>query len=83
MALYIKDPGVDDLAEQLRVTLKATTKTDAVRQALRNELARQKEAMPMPDRLHVLQDLAAEWLPASVEGVDMKDLMDKLWEEGA
>lgn len=83
MALYIKDPGVDDLAEQLRVTLKATTKTDAVRQALRNELARQKEAMRMPDRLHALQDLAAEWLPAPVEGVDMKDLMDKLWEEGA
>lgn len=40
MPLYVKDPEVDDLAVHL-MTLLRTTKTDAVRRALRNEIARQ------------------------------------------
>nr|WP_279596629.1 type II toxin-antitoxin system VapB family antitoxin [Methylobacterium sp. J-001] len=40
MALYVKDPQVDDLVVHL-MTLLGTTKTDAVRQALQNEIAGQ------------------------------------------
>jgi len=40
MALYVKDPQVDDLVVHL-MTLLGTTKTDAVRQALQNEITRQ------------------------------------------
>lgn len=40
MPLYVKDPQVDALATHL-MTLLGTSKTDAVRRALRNEIARQ------------------------------------------
>jgi antitoxin VapB len=41
MALYIADSQTSELAEELSKLL-GTTKTDAVRRALREELARQK-----------------------------------------
>lgn len=41
MPLYVKDPQVDALADEL-MALKGSTKTEAVRQALRNEIARTK-----------------------------------------
>ncbi|KMO22845.1 type II toxin-antitoxin system VapB family antitoxin [Methylobacterium indicum] len=41
MALFIKDPEVDALAQEL-AALKRTTKTEAVRQALRGEIERVK-----------------------------------------
>lgn len=41
MALYIKDPQVDALAQELAVLTRAT-KTEAVRQALQNEITREK-----------------------------------------
>lgn len=41
MALYVKDPDVDALAQEL-ASLKRTTKTEAVRQALRGEIDREK-----------------------------------------
>lgn len=41
ITLYVKDPQVDALAEQL-AALTRTTKTEAVRQALQNEIAREK-----------------------------------------
>lgn len=44
MALFVKDPEVDALAERL-MTLKHLNKTEAVRQALKNEVARE-EAKP-------------------------------------
>ncbi len=39
MPLYVKDPQVDALADEL-TALRGSTKTEAVRQALRNEIAR-------------------------------------------
>lgn len=41
MPLYVKDPQVDALADEL-TALKGSTKTEAVREALRNEIARTK-----------------------------------------
>lgn len=41
MPLYVKDPQVDALAVEL-TALKGSTKTEAVREALRNEIARTK-----------------------------------------
>ena len=41
MPLYVKDPQVDALADEL-MALRGSTKTEAVRQALRNEIARAK-----------------------------------------
>lgn len=41
MPLYVKDPQVDALAEQL-AGLTRTSKTEAVRQALQDEITREK-----------------------------------------
>ena len=41
MALYVKDPEVDHLATRL-AGLRNTTKTEALKRALRNELEREE-----------------------------------------
>lgn len=46
MALFIKDPEVDALAQEL-ASLKRTTKTEAVRQALRGEIDREKDRLDL------------------------------------
>lgn len=81
MPLYIKDSGVDELAEQVRVRLGAATKTDAVRQALRHELERHEKAVPLREKLAALQQRAHDRLGLPVPGIDMKKLMDDLWDE--
>lgn len=82
MALYIKDSSVDHLAEQVRLRLGARTKTDAVRAALQHELERAEAEIPLRDKLAALRARARERLGPPVHGVDMKKLMDELWEEG-
>jgi antitoxin VapB len=49
MALYVKDPDVDALAQEL-ASLKRTTKTEAVRQALRGEIDREKDRLDLVAR---------------------------------
>ena len=48
MALYIKDPEVDALAGKLAAATKSN-KTEAVREALRNELARHRAKPSVAD----------------------------------
>lgn len=83
VALYIRDSSVDDLAEQVRARLGARNKTEAVRTALRNELARAAAATPLRKRLDAVRERARRELGPPVPGIDMKKLMDELWEEGA
>ena len=82
MALYVRDPVVDDLAEQVRAKIGARTKTEAVRQALVHELERHEQSVPLRVKLAALQEKAQEHLGLPVSGVDMKKLMDDLWEAG-
>lgn len=82
MALYIKDQTVDELAEKVRIELGMRTKTDAVRLALKHELERTTRKKPLGERLAALQDQAAHSLHAPVAGVNMKQIMDDLWDEG-
>lgn len=49
MALFVKDPEVDALAQEL-ASLKRTTKTEAVRQALRGEIDREKDKFDLVAR---------------------------------
>lgn len=46
MVLYVKDPDVDALAQEL-ASLKRTTKTEAVCQALRGEIDREKDRLDL------------------------------------
>ena len=49
MPLYVKDPRVDTLAEEL-TAIKRTSKTEAVRQALQNEIAREKSKLDLVEQ---------------------------------
>lgn len=51
MALYIRDPEVDELAVRLQELTRAPTKTDAVRTALKNEIERKQSEIPLIERL--------------------------------
>lgn len=82
MPLFIKDDTVDHMAEQLRLRIGARTKTDAVRMAIMHELERVENQTPLRDKLAALQERARERLGAPVHDIDMKKLMDELWEEG-
>ncbi|QNQ64461.1 type II toxin-antitoxin system VapB family antitoxin (plasmid) [Brucella sp. 6810] len=81
MPLFIKDDSVDHMAEQLRLRIGARTKTDAVRMAIMHELERVESQIPLRDKLAALRERARERLGPPVHGVDMKKLMDELWEE--
>lgn len=83
MPLYIKDSSVDELAEQVRKRLGARTKTDAVRVALQHELQRVKTETPMRERLAAARRLAREELGPPVPDIDIKQVMDEIWEDGA
>ncbi|MDW6025874.1 type II toxin-antitoxin system VapB family antitoxin [Mesorhizobium sp. BAC0120] len=83
MALYIKDSTVDDLAEQVRVRLGARTKTAAVRAALKHELQRIEAEIPLREKLTALRTRARERLGPPLHDIDLKKLMDELWEEGS
>ena len=55
MPLNIRSEKVNQLAEIL-ATRKRINKTDAVKQALENELRRLDQALPLRERLRSLQD---------------------------
>lgn len=54
MPLNIRDEEVNQLAKRLAIR-KGLNKTDAVRAALENELRRLDEAIPLRERVRVLQ----------------------------
>ncbi len=55
MPLNIRDEDTNRLAEKLATRMR-TTKTAAVKLALRNELARVEQSIPLRDRLRPLQN---------------------------
>jgi antitoxin VapB len=77
MPLYIKDPDVDALATELAVT-KRVNKTEAVREALKHELDRER-AKPTVAELAVrfCRELRARGRPTSGRPADKK-FYDKL-----
>lgn len=80
MPLYVKDPQVDALATQL-MTLLGTSKTDAVRRALQNEIERQAGKQDLvawtSDFVRALHDRAGP----NPKPVD-KAFIDSLYERG-
>ncbi|MFD2182314.1 type II toxin-antitoxin system VapB family antitoxin [Rhodoplanes azumiensis] len=80
MALFIRDPAVDALAEEVRRLTRARTKTEAVRNALLAQLAQARRALPMRDRLARAQALADSMGPSDPT-VDLKAWSDAMWDE--
>jgi antitoxin VapB len=80
MSLYIRDDEVDALARQLQSAIKAPTKTEAVRIALKRELERANAALPLRDRIKKFQD-AVDALGPRDPDFDQKKFMDEGWGE--
>jgi antitoxin VapB len=78
MALFIRDAEVEALAEQVRKLTKAKTKTEAVRRALKAQLAQARRAAPLEDRLARAKELADAMGPSD-PSFDMKAYTDEMW----
>jgi len=78
MPLYIKDPEVDRLTQEL-VTLTKSSKVDAVKIALKHEIANHKSRLPMRERLAASLSLARAAGPFAAG--DHKRETDEMWGE--
>lgn len=78
MPLYIKDPEVDKLADEL-IGLTKTSKTEAVRSALLHEIASYRQRMPIEQRLARTLAYAQEIGPFAPG--DHKKETDEMWGE--
>ena len=79
MALYIRDDEVDALAKQVQVATKASSKTEAVRSALKHELERVRKEVPLKERIKLIQDEVRAMGPDD-PNLDMKEFMDEMWD---
>lgn len=77
MALFIRDPEVDGLAEELKRLTRSVSKTEAVRTALRERVDELRRAQP-GDRLARAKALADAMGPTSPD-FDMKRFTDEMW----
>jgi len=75
--LSIRDPRAAALAKQLAAQRK-TTMTEAIIVALENELKREHEKLPLPDRLARLADKARRLAGPDARDVT-KDEIDEIW----
>lgn len=79
MPLYVKDDDVAQLAHQLKEATGARSVTDAVRVALRHELARVRESLPLTGRLDKALAIADAMGPTD-PAFDMRRFSDEMWE---
>ncbi|MFC6447637.1 type II toxin-antitoxin system VapB family antitoxin [Shinella zoogloeoides] len=78
MPLYIKDPEIDRLTEEL-ISITKTSKVDAVRDALKHEIAKRKAALPVRERLAKSIAMAREAGPFAPG--NHKQETDDMWSE--
>ena len=78
MPLNIRSREVDELATRLAERL-GTTKTEAVRRALANEIERAEPQLSLAERIRPIQERIAAW-PKSGLAAD-KAFYDSLYEE--
>ena len=79
-SLYIRDSDVDELAKKVQKLTNAPNKTEAVRRALENELARAKETIPLVEHIRKIQDEVAVQLGPHPKSFDMKAFSDDMWD---
>lgn len=76
MPLYIEDPEVDRLTNEL-IGLTGTSKVDAVRDALKDAIAGRKAKLPMRERL--AKTLAMAEAAGPFHPGDHKKETDEMW----
>ena len=82
MALFIRDAGVDALAEEVRRLTHAKTKTEVVRLALQAQLSEIRRALPLKERLKRAKALADQMGTGDTD-FDMKTFSDEMWGEAS
>lgn len=78
MAFHIRDPKTDALVREL-ATKRGIGLTDAVREAVENELRRERQKIPVMERLKPLFD-EIDAMPKTGLEAD-KAFYDSLWED--
>ncbi|MDB5524843.1 MAG: hypothetical protein JWM58_2606 [Rhizobium sp.] len=81
MALYIRDPEVDLLVAEVQRLTGTATKTEAVKNALKKEIAAAEAELPLAERIKALQERAARLGFVHNPDIDMKAFMDEQWGE--
>ncbi len=76
--LSIRDPRAAELAKELAKRRK-TNMTEAIVTALENELRREREKVPLPERLSKLAEKARALAGPNARDVT-KDEIDAMWE---
>ena len=79
MALYVKDPEVDRMAAEL-AEIRKTTKTEALKQALRNELEREDKETFVQRAVEFARRVRAQGNPERGQPAD-KAFRDSLYED--
>ena len=79
MSLYIRDPKVNELADEVMRRLGSKTKTEAVRYALESVLKQANEKPSLKERVRKYQDEIAALGPRD-PNFDEKAFMDEMWE---
>lgn len=80
MPLFVRDDEITAMAGELQKLTKAPSKTEALRLALRNELARTRSTLPMHERLARARATADAIGPSSAD-FNQKVYTDELWGE--
>jgi hypothetical protein len=78
MALYIRDPEVDELVAELQRLTKTATKTEVVKAALKKQIEAGNADLPLMERLAPVFERAAHLAPSGTN-FDMKAFMDEMW----
>ncbi|KKX32928.1 type II toxin-antitoxin system VapB family antitoxin [Rhizobium sp. LC145] len=78
MPLYVRDDDVLSLAVELQRLTNAPSKTEAVRRALRHEIERTRNAMPIREKLARARAKAQE-IGLGDPDFDMKKYTDEMW----
>lgn len=79
MPLFIRNPEVSAMADELTRLTRADSKTEAVREALRHELERARRKVPLRDRLARIHERAAE-IGLPNREFDFGAFTDDMWE---
>lgn len=80
MPLYIRDNDVNAMAIELQKLTNAPSKTEAVRQALTEQLHSARGKMTLTEKIRELQDRARK-LGTPNRDFDMKVFSDEMWED--
>jgi len=83
MALYIRDPAVEELAHKAKRVLNSKSLTDAVRRALTEAIERQRSQLRPSEIIDQLRDEYKHILPESHASSwkEDKKFFDEMWGE--